>query len=465
MLGYLRDKLHTARLKARYERLLQERLLTFAEGSTPQPVSDDSAGWMPLGNGGDAKTSLDRSDLRDKARQLVAHNPHARNVLRLLEIYVVGPGLRLDHVAPSPQRADALAGAPARKNAGRLWGEFLSANRRHFSFREFARRTWRDGECFLRFFSTGQWPPAVRFIDPERIAETTDEPGSQGILTEPGDVETPVAYLLIDPHNGQLQERIPAEQIIHARINADSNQKRGVTFFSALIDSLSRFEAWLETELTARKLQASIVLWRRVQGGPGQVAKLADALDTGALPASPGNVSGGTRSERYRAGTILTTSHGTELKFLQPDTNFDYAVPLGRTLLLGAAAAAGLPEFMLTADASNANYSSTLVAEGPAVKLFQSEQEFFAGEFNRLWQMVMTEAVSLNRLPENILEHVAPQWSFPKLITRDRPREREADVKLVEANVLSRAEIARRDNADAEQMQREIAAERKQMTG
>ncbi|MGC4005047.1 MAG: hypothetical protein QM811_18815 [Pirellulales bacterium] len=36
-----------------------------------------------------------------------------------------------------------------------------------------------------------------------------------------------------------------------------------------------------------------------------------------------------------------------------------------------------MPEFMLTGDASNANYSSTLVAEGPALRMFarlQAEQ-------------------------------------------------------------------------------------------
>ncbi len=69
-------------------------------------------------------------------------------------------------------------------------------------------------------------------------------------------------------------------------------------------------------------------------------------------------------------------------------------------LLLGVAAGVGLPEFMLTSDASNANYASTMVAEGPAVKLFQSEQQFFAREFTRLWRWVMEVAIELGYLPE-----------------------------------------------------------------
>ena len=128
-------------------------------------------------------------------------------------------------------------------------------------------------------------------------------------------------------------------------------------------------------------------------------------------------------------------------------------------LLLSTAAGAGLPEFMLTSDASNSNYASTMIAEGPAVKLFQSEQQFFAAEFTRLWRWVMSDAVVQRRLPEDFFERVEPHWSFPQLVNRDRPRERLADVRLVESRIISRAEVARRDGADPQVMRAEITAE------
>ena len=479
MLSFLRDKLQTARLKARYQRRVQERLLQLVEATGPQPVADDPGDWTALGDGKPVYTDLDRTTLRDKARDLVAKNPHARNVLRLMEVYVVGPGLRLDFDcglgnADCGLKPDQSAIRIPKSAIESVWRKFLEKNRRHFSYAEFARRTWRDGECFLRLFPNADGIPAVRFVDPELIAGDAAHPESHGIVTDDRDVETPTAYLRIDPATGRLVERIPAEQMLHTRINVDSNQKRGVTFFSALIDPLSRFDDWLNTELTARKLQASIVLWRRVQGSPSRVTGLADSLDTGDhIPPLAKGGSGGvaTRSERYKAGTILTTSQGTELQFLQPDTNFGDAASLGRMMLLCAAAGAGLPEFMLTSDASNANFASTLVAEGPAVKLFEREQRFFAGEFERLWLMVMSEALStppgpplarggIAEWPADILESVTPTWTFPNLVSRDRPKERAADVKLVQSQVLSRAEVARRDDADPELMRREIAEER-----
>jgi len=239
--------------------------------------------------------------------------------------------------------------------------------------------------------------------------------------------------------------------MIHTRVGVDSNQKRGETIFVSVLDELDNYDQWMQTELLARKLQSSIVLWRKVQGSPQQTAAIADAA---------GITGDSGRREKLRPGTILTTNQATEIQLLQPKTNFAYAVPLGRMLLLSIAAGAGLPEFMLTADASNGNFASTMVAEGPAVKLFQSEQTYFTNEFTRLWRWVMQDAIQHQLLPETFFEEVRIQWSYPQLINRDRPQERLADVRLVETQILSRAEIARRDGVDPKQMRKEIAGER-----
>jgi len=453
MIGYFRDKLISARLKARYERAVQQQLVDLLEESRPTTVAEDPGDWTLLGGSPQHLTGEERAELRDQARKLVRENPHARNILRLLEAYVVGEGLRLSFRVQNESRNE-----PERKKTEllkKLWIQFLEANKAHFSFQEYARRVWRDGECFLRIYADTNGPPQVRFIDPEWIGATSTQPDSQGIETEQGDVETVRYYLKIDPKNGELIERIPANEILHSRIGVDSNEKRGISFFASMLYSLNQFQQWQETELRARKLQSSIVLWRKVQGGPAQASAMAQAAKTGTLPGVPQDVN----QEQVRPGTILTTSAGTEIKFLQPDTNFGDAVPLGRMLLLGIASGAGIPEFMLTADASNGNYASTMVAEGPAVKLFQCEQNYFCGEFERLWKRLMQEAVFQNQLDEETLQQAELHWSKPELISRDRPRERQADVALINAKVLSRAAVQRKENLDPQQMQREIDAE------
>ena len=453
MFQYLREKFQTVRLKAKYERLMQERLLELAESGGPYPVAEDPGEWLLLGGGGPRMEEQDRIDARTRARRLVVGNPHATNMLRLLEIYVTGPGLSL-HAAPMwPGVAEA--DQELAEVADHLWSEFLAANLAHFSYREFARRTWRDGECFLRLFAESDRGPTVRFLDPETIGDTTEHAGTQGILTAAQDVETRLAYLRIEPSSGELLERIPAGEVLHCRINADSNQKRGLTWFAPVLETLGQFERWLETTLIARKLQTSIVLWRKVTGGTDS-SIVADVGERGPIYDSGSAIP----REKYRAGTILTTSEGTDLQYLNPTSNFRDGVPLGRLMLLCAAAGTGLPEYMLTSDASNANYASTLVAEGPAVKLFHSEQLFFAGEWNRLWRWVLSQFIANGQLPANAFERIKPEWTFPDLAVRDRPKERLADVRLVEAGVLSKAEIARRDKADPRLMSAEIASER-----
>jgi capsid protein len=449
MWQYLSDKWRTLQRQAKYQRLVQERVLQLLGERGPEPVIDDAAGWQPLGDGSRSLGESQRTDLRSQARQLVQSNPYARNLLRLLEIYVTGPGLRLSVLPYGSAPRDAALDA----GCERLWEEFLHANHRHFSFRETARRTWRDGECFLRLFAQPHWPPQVRYVDPEAIDGGTEFPDLQGILTDPHDVETVRAYLRRDLLTGELAEEIPADELLHIRCGVDSNEKRGVSLFAPVLDAVSTFQKWLHTELQARQLQASIVLWRKVHGSPSLVNAFADDVQAG-------SDAGGFRRERVRPGTILTTSHGTDLEFLQPQTNFGDAVPLGRLMLLGMAAGAGLPEFMLTSDSSNSNYASTMVAEGPAVKLFESEQQFFAGEFERLWRWVIGQAVSHGLLPADVLQRVRPHWHFPQVVNRDRSKERETDARLIDAGVLSRAEVARRDNVAPAAMQAELALER-----
>lgn len=440
-----KDLLKTWQLKTRYQRKMQEQLLTLLESTnSPQSVPQDPGQWIPLGQS--TSKQAPSANLLQQARHLASHHPHASNILRLLEIYVVGPGLKLTHI-PIDGTTNSQAETQLISTLDTLWAQFLRTNKNHFSYREFARRTWRDGEAFLRKYPQANGCPQLRFIDPERIAATTEHPHSQGILTNPDDVETPIAYLNTNPQSPDHAEAIDAEFIHHTRFNVDSNAKRGLSLFAPLQEHIEQFDRWLEIELKARKLQSSIVLWRKVQGSPTQVSNVA----TQPSSSSP--------SDRILPGSILTTSGNTDIQFLQPSTNFGDAVPLGRLLLLCIAAGAGIPEFMLTSDASNANFSSTMVAEGPAVKLFQAQQEFIIGELTQLWYWIIEDLISAGLIPANTTELIQPSFTPPQIVSRDRPKERQADVQLVNSQILSRAEVARRDGVSPQQMQQEIATE------
>ena len=68
-------------------------------------------------------------------------------------------------------------------------------------------------------------------------------------------------------------------------------------------------------------------------------------------------------------------------------------------------------------------------------------------------------AINAGQLDADFFDRVMAKWCFAELVNRDRPRERMADVRLIEAEVLSRAEVARRDGADPEVMRQELRGE------
>ncbi len=454
MWNYWREKWKSWELKAQQERILSEQVLELVERRSMLTGMDESGGWLPLGQGQQAEAAGGRrEDVVKVIRKAVQVNPHAKNILRMFEVYVAGPGLRLSHRPVLSSCGEKETDEELARSADRLWKEFLMANQSHFSYREFGRRLWRDGEAFLRKFPQVSWPSRVRFVDPEQIRETPEYPGTEGVLHDAFDVEQVWGYVVVGENEAVVVDR---DIMLHAKYGVDSNQRRGVSLLASIIDNLQQFESWMEIELAARKLQTSIVLWRKINGSPGQISSQVEEMS------SPSNRSGlgeGARRERYRPGSIITTSSGTEMKFLQPDTNFGDAVPLGRMLLLCTSAGVGLPEFMVTSDASNSNYSSTMVSEGPAVKVFEAEQEFLLGELERLWRWVMRDAVEVGLLPEDFFGRIEPSWSKPKLVVKDRPREREADVKLVESKILSKAEVARREGVEPGRMRCEIEGE------
>ena len=473
MFTLLKDALAAATLKAKGDRLARERAVALLEGTLLEGTGRPSAyslndgppttdvGWAAVGSGNPGTGGSPRStpgrlsaaQTRAAARELAAENPYAKNALRALGAYVVGPGVALSHAA-RPDLGVARGdndSLPGDNDLRTVWQRFWEANGPHVTLEEFAVRVWRDGEVFVRLFSRAGDVPAARFLDPEEIGATRERPDSLGVLTDPADAVTPVAYLRIDPSSGEYVETIPAAEILHVKAGADDAEVRGVSVLAPLIGPLTRHAEWLETELTARRVQASVVLWRKVQGNVSAYGDSGGA--TGDLA--------GERTDRqvFAPGSILTTPETTNLEFLAPKSSFAEASQIGRALLLGAAAGVGLPEFMLTADASNANYASTMAAEGPAVKRFAAEQRFFAAALSRLWAMLAADAVARRVLSASAAAGLVPQFTFAELAHRDRPAERGADVKLIAAGVLSRAELARREGVDPQRMRREIGEE------
>lgn len=420
----------------------------------------DARRWQLLGTLSRASDESDRLQLREQARQLAEKNPYARNALLLYRNYVLGAGMKHEvtaHAALGWLRPVREQLAPARIAVlAELWHEFLEANDWATGNRkdwEFCQRVWRDGECFLRLFRQPAWPPRVHFVDPEWIgpASPAGEP-AHGIETLPGNVEVPTRYHLVDETGAG--EWVDADLMLHTKIGVDGNVKRGLSIFLPVLDMLKRFQGWLDVELIQRKVASSIVLVRKHERNhPGGLAAFADAAADGSGPSA-----GLGRKLTLQPGSIID-AQGFDLQFLSPNTHFDDASLLGRMMLLAISAGLGLPEFMLSSDASNSNYASTLVAEGPAVRHFAAWQSFFIGQWRKLFRQVMAEAVRLGLATAEEARAARLNIIPPPLAVRQRLEEARADAIYFDRGVLSRRELARRDQADPDQMSRERAAE------
>ena len=115
-----------------------------------------------------------------------------------------------------------------------------------------------------------------------------------------------------------------------------------------------------------------------------------------------------------------------------------------------------MPEFMLTSDASNANYCSTMVAEGPAVKMFDRLQHEMLGDDIELFWRVLSHAVAAGRLSSDALRSVEIRGIPPTLAVRDRLKDAQADQILVRNGAMSVETMAMRNGLDPEQEQQLI---------
>jgi capsid protein len=448
--------------RSRWRRLQKEAASRLLEAASRAPIADDhdAVSWQlveptPKDSPGD-----DRGTLRDKARRMADTHPHARQALSLYRHYVVGVGMRHE-VQP---RSGTAAVTPERlAEIQQLWEEFRRVNAWDVGLRkdwEFCHRTWRDGECFLRLFPQADWPPRIHFVDPELIAPdpVTGQP-SGGIVTEAENVELPVAYHLV--HADGRREWVPADEILHTKIGVDSNVKRGVSLLWPVLESLKQYQAWLEVELLQRKVAASVVLVRKHrQQTPTSLAAFADAAAT-ATPSIPSESGSSRRRLTLQPGSIID-AQGFDLELLAPNTHFSDASLLGRALLLAVAAGLGLPDYMLTSDASNGNYASTLVAETPAVRHFAAWQAFFIGQWQLLFDRVLVEAERLGLLLPGERQAVVLHLTPPPLTGRNRWEEAQADAVYYDRGALSARELARRNHVDPEAMRRERQQERRE---
>jgi len=411
----------------------------------------DGTRWTRLGGDGVPGASPDATidneqqlaAIRNQCRALAATNEFAINGHENRISYVVGTG----HTYRATAKRDRDASPQTIRQVQAVLDEFLRANKWHQRQQEIVRRKDRDGECFLRLFAASDGTTGVRFVEPDQVATPTGRSGdpaaSLGIQTDPHDVETVVGYWI----DGQL---VDAAEIQHRKLGVDANVKRGLPLYYPVRKNLRRAEKLLRNMSVVAEIQSAIALIRKhvAATSVGVDQFVQNQADLSVTSQATGRTS---HFRRYGPGTILDAMAGTEYEF--PAAGLDAAkyVIVLQAELRAIAARLVMPEFMLTSDASNANYSSTMVAEGPAVKMFERLQRDMIEDDREILLRVLDHAVDAGRLPPDAPATVDIQATAPTLAVRDRLRDAKADEILVRNGAMSAATMAMRHGLDPEE--------------
>jgi capsid protein len=415
----------------------------------------DGGWWLPVGAGGASPRSVGPineqvlADLRSQCRALASTNEFAINGHENRISYIVGPG--------HSYRAAVCKGMDESMDLAsevqKLLDNFTHENRWQLRQQEIVRRLDRDGEAFLRFFVDQGGTTRIRFIEPDQVVTPAglagDPSASFGIQTDRDDVESVLGYYV----DGEF---IDAEEVQHRRANVDFNVKRGLPLHVPVRKNLRRAERLLRNMSIVAEIQSAIALIRKHRGASRSgieqfVANDADASVTGGPSARTRHFS------QYGPGTILDAPAGMEYDF--PARNLDASsfVAVLQAELRAIAARLVMPEFMFTSDASNSNYASTLVAEGPAVKMFERLQAGMIEHDRAVMWRVIENAVAAGTLPKNVAEVVQLQITPPSLYVRDQLQQAQVDRLAFNHGVLSPQTWSQHLGLDYAQEQKNLA--------
>ena len=415
---------------------------------------DDGADWIALGtgSGGAPSTSmlpyvneLQLADIRQQCRALAVSNEFAINGHENRISYLVGPGhtyraaVKKGHAAPRELEQQAQA----------VLDDFIFHNHWHRRQQEIVRRYDRDGEVFLRFFVTDGGALRVRFVEPGQVAtppHQADDPAAGfGIQSDPDDVETPVAYYI----DGQA---VDAGEIQHRKANVDANVKRGLPLFYPVRKNLRRAEKLLRNMSVVAGIQSAIALVRKHRGATR--AGVQQFTTAGADVSITSQATGQTTNfRRFGPGTILDSHGGIEYDFPTAGLDAGNFVTVLQAELRAVASRLVMPEFMLTSDASNANFASTMVAEAPALRMFARLQaDLVSDDLQVMWR-VLEGAVAAGHLPGEALTSLDIQASPPTLEVRDPLKEAETFRIEYESGILSPQTWSQRRGLDFDQEQ------------
>jgi hypothetical protein len=388
--------------------------------------------------------------------------------------YTLGTGFDYSFIAPE----DIETKPELLKACQYLFKEFAEANMWHGDLEvELFHRTIRDGEVFAEVYNFGG-VPKVKIIEPDFITEPKNPRTIEnyydlvglnwvfGVATEPNDMNAVYGYYA-NYGNKQTWEWIPACSMLHIKRNVDRGVKRGISDFYAAFRTIEKAAKLLGNTTEGAAVQACIALIKK--HAKGTTAENVGLGRSGRADAVVQRTTqtGIVRNDYYqheRPGKIIDNV-GTDIMYGPlGQSSAPVFIEIVQAALRIAGARWQMPEYMISGDASNANYASTLSAGGPFDKATSRRQSFYKSAYSELIWKAFVIFIQNGRLSQfgitdvrELKQLVALNIEGEPAAVRDRTVENTINSTLFEKGILSGETWAGREGLDyeAEKQKRE----------
>ena len=415
------------------------------------------------------QTEFDLAVIRAMGRTLAQVSPNLVGAVRNLCNYTIGEGFtftasRDDTATCTDEQAEPLVKAVQRE-INCLLDDIGFVG----SFdREIHNSAVEDGEVLLHIKQSASGKVRVYRREPDELRQplstreledwieaTYGTPCSEfvsswsfGVHTRADQPDEPLGYHCVSDETGANWEYVPASRMVHIKRNVPRNAKRGFSDFYPVEPDSVRGEKLRRNMAEGAAVQSSIAFVRQhVQGTTrtGVDTMLGgNQQATGGTQSSRSTTGASPAAVKYRPGTIVDLSAGLEYKPgpMGSDRANDFMV-VANYVQRTQAVRWSMPEYMFTGDASNANYSSTLVAESPFVKSCEAEQRFYSQHFKAMlwkvlqlrWELGAFQAFGLSW--DAIEQSIEINVQTPTVATRDPKSRAEAAQLEIQSGYLS----------------------------
>ncbi len=426
-------------------------------------------GWISGGLSADAEISAAHVQLRERARDLVRNNPHARKGLAVIVTNKIGTGIMAEAAGPNRRVNERI------DERFKRWIDDadLSGRLDLYGIQALAERTrCESGEALVRFVPTRMRnskdvPFRLQVLEPDFI-DSSKNSGRQGEAMISNGIEydadgVPSAYWLFGAHpgdnglvplrigRGSMSSRVPASELLHYFKPLRAGQSRGITDFAAVMLRLRALDDYDDAEVMRKKISACLAAFVTTpQGLPG--ASIAPTT----LDAD------GRRVEQFAPGMVGYLKPGEAVTVSDPRPSSDYE-SFNKVQLHAIAAGLDLPYELLTGDLSEVTYTSHRGGLVQFRSMVEADQ----------WQLVIAqlcrpicrrfarELAGVDTLVESVTEWV---YTPPRFGLLDPAKEVPAMIQAVQGGIKTWQDTIRREGYEPDEVLDEIQAWQKELT-